>query len=57
MNKLRASGLGLAVSLLMFNAPLQAQEVDLADQKMQISYSVGVNIGQNLVMQALLSKS
>ena len=53
MNKLRASGLSLAVSLLMFNAPLQAQEVDLADQKMQISYSVGVNIGQNLVMQGL----
>jgi len=53
MKSIRASGLGLAVSLLMFNAPLQAQNIDLTDEKMQISYSVGVNIGENLMMQGL----
>jgi FKBP-type peptidyl-prolyl cis-trans isomerase len=53
MKSIRASGLGLAVSLFMFNAPLQAQNIDLNDEKMQISYSVGVNIGENLMMQGL----
>jgi FKBP-type peptidyl-prolyl cis-trans isomerase len=53
MKIFRATGLGLAVSLLMFNAPVHAQDVDLSDQKNQISYSVGVNIGQNLMMQGL----
>lgn len=53
MKSIRASGLGLAVSLLMFNAPLQAQNIDLNNEKMQISYSVGVNIGENLMMQGL----
>lgn len=53
MNKFRAAGLGLAVSLLMTQMPAQAQDPDLSDQQMQISYSVGVNIGQNLVMQGL----
>ncbi|MEC8858367.1 MAG: FKBP-type peptidyl-prolyl cis-trans isomerase [Pseudomonadota bacterium] len=53
MQTLRASSLGLAVSLLMFNAPVHAQDIDLADQDTQISYSVGVNIGQNLMMQGL----
>ena len=53
MQTLRASSLGLAVSLLMFNAPVHAQDIDLTDQDTQISYSVGVNIGQNLMMQGL----
>lgn len=53
MKSIRASGLSLAVLLLMFNAPLQAQNIDLNDEKMQISYSVGVNIGENLMMQGL----
>ncbi|MDO8908066.1 MAG: FKBP-type peptidyl-prolyl cis-trans isomerase [Pseudohongiella sp.] len=53
MNKFRATGLGLAVSLLMFGAQTQAQDVDLTVERNQISYSVGVNIGQNLVMQGL----
>lgn len=53
MKSIRASGLSLAVSLFMFNAPLQAQNIDLNDEKMQISYSVGVNIGENLMMQGL----
>lgn len=53
MNKFRATGLGLAVSLLMFGAQTHAQDVDLTVERNQISYSVGVNIGQNLVMQGL----
>jgi FKBP-type peptidyl-prolyl cis-trans isomerase FklB len=53
MKSIRASGLGLVVSLLMFNAPLHAQNIDLNDEKMQISYSVGVNIGENLMVQGL----
>ncbi|HBX38872.1 MAG TPA: hypothetical protein DEG76_16995 [Pseudohongiella sp.] len=53
MQTLRASSLGLAVSLLMFNAPVHAQDIDLTDQDTQISYSVGFNIGQNLMMQGL----
>ncbi|MDH7944925.1 FKBP-type peptidyl-prolyl cis-trans isomerase [Pseudohongiella sp. SYSU M77423] len=53
MQTLRASSLGLAVSLLMVNAPVHAQDIDLTDQDTQISYSVGVNIGQNLMMQGL----
>jgi FKBP-type peptidyl-prolyl cis-trans isomerase len=53
MNKFRATGLGLAVSLLMFGTQAQAQDIDLSVERNQISYSVGVNIGQNLVMQGL----
>jgi len=53
MNKFRATGLGLAVSLLMFGTQAQAQDIDLSSERNQISYSVGVNIGQNLVMQGL----
>jgi FKBP-type peptidyl-prolyl cis-trans isomerase len=53
MNKFRATGLGLAVSLLMFGAQTQAQDIDLTSERNQISYSVGVNIGQNLVLQGL----
>jgi FKBP-type peptidyl-prolyl cis-trans isomerase len=53
MNKFRATGLGLAVSLLMFGTQTQAQDIDLTVERNQISYSVGVNIGQNLVMQGL----
>lgn len=53
MKKIRATGLSLAVSLLMFGAQTHAQDVDLSVERNQISYSVGVNIGQNLVMQGL----
>lgn len=53
MKSIRATGLGLAISLLTVGASAQAQDVDLTDERMQISYSVGVNIGQNLVMQGL----
>lgn len=53
MNKLRATGLGLAISLLMAGTSAQAQDVDLSVERNQISYSVGVNIGQNLAMQGL----
>ena len=53
MNTLRATGLGLAISLLMAGTGAQAQDVDLSVERNQISYSVGVNIGQNLAMQGL----
>jgi FKBP-type peptidyl-prolyl cis-trans isomerase FklB len=53
MNKIRATGLGLAISLLMAGTSTQAQDVDLTVERNQISYSVGVNIGQNLAMQGL----
>lgn len=53
MNKFRATGLGLAISLLMAGTSTQAQDVDLSVERNQISYSVGVNIGQNLAMQGL----
>lgn len=53
MKSIRATGLSLAISLLTVGASAQAQDVDLTDERMQISYSVGVNIGQNLVMQGL----
>ena len=53
MNKIRATGLGLAISLLMSGTQTHAQDVDLTVERNQISYSVGVNIGQNLVMQGL----
>lgn len=56
MNKFRASGLGLAISLLMVGAPSLAQDIDLSVERNQISYSVGVNIGQNLVMQGLVEQ-
>jgi len=53
MKKFSATGLGLAISLLMAGTSAQAQDIDLSTERNQISYSVGVNIGQNLAMQGL----
>lgn len=65
MKSIRAAGLGLVVSLAIVGCseptqeltqsqePEPAQELDLSDQRMQIGYSIGVNIGQSLVMQGL----
>ncbi len=53
MKSIRASGLSLAVSLAVLGGSVQAQDLDLTDERTQISYSVGVNIGQGLVMQGL----
>jgi len=53
MKNIRASGLSLAVSLAVLGGSVQAQDLDLTDERAQVSYSVGVNIGQNLVMQGL----
>ena len=53
MKNIRASGLSLAVSLAVLGGSVQAQDLDLTDERTQVSYSVGVNIGQNLVMQGL----
>lgn len=53
MKSIRASGLGLAVSLAVLGSSVQAQGVDLTDERTQIGYSIGVNIGQSLVMQGL----
>ncbi|MEX0739789.1 MAG: FKBP-type peptidyl-prolyl cis-trans isomerase [Pseudohongiella sp.] len=53
MKSIRASGLGLAVSLAVLGGSVQAQDLDLTDERARIGYSVGVNIGQNLVMQGL----
>ena len=51
MSYLRAAGLSLAVSSMMLGTAVQAQ--DLTDQDSQISYSIGVNIGQGLMQQGL----
>lgn len=51
MSYLRAAGLSLAVSTMMLGTAVQAQ--DLTDQDSQISYSIGVNIGQGLMQQGL----
>ncbi len=51
MSYLRAAGLSLAVSSMMLGSAVQAQ--DLTDQESQISYSIGVNIGQGLMQQGL----
>lgn len=53
MKTIRATGLSLAVSLAVLGGSVQAQDLDLTDERTQISYSIGVNIGQNLVMQGL----
>lgn len=53
MKSIRASGLSLAVSLAVLGGSVQAQDLDLTDERTQISYSIGVNIGQGLVMQGL----
>lgn len=53
MKSIRATGLSLAVSLAALGGFAQAQDLDLTDERTQISYSIGVNIGQNLVMQGL----
>ena len=53
MKTIRATGLSLAVSLAALAGSAQAQELDLTDESTQISYSIGVNIGQGLVMQGL----
>jgi len=53
MKSIRASGLSLAVSLAILGGSVQAQDLDLTDERTQISYSIGVNIGQGLVMQGL----
>lgn len=55
MKSIRATGLSLAVSLAVLGGSVQAQDLDLTDERTQISYSVGVNIGQGLVMQGLAS--
>lgn len=51
MSYLRAAGLSLAVSTMLLGTAVQAQ--DLTDQDSQISYSIGVNIGQGLMQQGL----
>lgn len=53
MKSIRASGLSLAVSLAVLGGSVQAQDLDLTDERTQVSYSIGVNIGQGLVMQGL----
>lgn len=53
MKSIRATGLSLAVSLAVLGGSVQAQDLDLTDERTQISYSIGVNIGQGLVMQGL----
>lgn len=53
MKTIRATGLSLAVSLAVLGGSVQAQDLDLTDERTQISYSIGVNIGQGLVMQGL----
>lgn len=53
MKSIRATGLSLAMSLAVLGSSVQAQDLDLTDERTQISYSIGVNIGQNLVMQGL----
>lgn len=53
MKSIRATGLSLAMSLAVLGGSVQAQDLDLTDERTQISYSIGVNIGQNLVMQGL----
>lgn len=44
----------VAVSLTAMTAQAADSTVDLSDQDNQISYSIGVNIGQNLVSQGLM---
>lgn len=56
MKKIRATGLGLAIALLSTHAPLHAQTVDLDNEEARISYAVGTNIGENLLMQGLMDE-
>ena len=44
----------LAVSLTAMNAQAADSAVDLTSQENQISYSIGVNIGQNLAGQGIM---
>ena len=44
----------VAVSLTAMTAQAADSAVDLSNQDNQISYSIGVNIGQNLVSQGLM---
>lgn len=56
MKNFRASSLGLAIALLATNTTLHAQSVDLSDEEARISYAVGANIGENLMMQGLMEE-
>ena len=45
----------VAIILLAISAPLLAQDyVDLENEENQVAYSIGVNIGQNLVAQQIV---
>jgi FKBP-type peptidyl-prolyl cis-trans isomerase len=45
----------VAIMLLAISAPLSAQDyVDLENEDNQVAYSIGVNIGQNLVAQQIV---
>ena len=45
----------VAIILLAISAPLLAQDyVDLENEDNQVAYSIGVNIGQNLVAQQIV---
>ena len=56
MNTLiRASQIGLSLCMLLLSSQVVAQaDLDLEDEDNRIAYSIGVNIGQNLVSQGLL---
>lgn len=52
---LRTHGMAAGLLLAVFTTPVLAQsEIDLSSEDARIGYSIGVNIGQNLVSQGII---
>jgi hypothetical protein len=54
-SSLRTHGIAAGLLLAVFTTPVLAQsEIDLSSEDARIGYSIGVNIGQNLVSQGII---
>lgn len=54
-SSLRTHGMAAGLAAAVFTSPLLAQtEIDLSGEDARIGYSIGVNIGQNLVSQGII---
>ena len=52
-----AASLSLGLSLLFAGQASAQEAIDLADEDNRIGYSIGVNIGQNLVAQGIIEEA